>query len=105
SSRRRHTRCYRDWSSDVCSSDLNGRRRGHIDKRNLTMATVCLAMGVVRLSMALEIAPWLWKRVRGSWKLNYGNFTFKLRTRRRRSEERRVGKECSCRRLPYHTTK
>src|SRR6266498_5661451 len=26
SSRRRHTRCGRDWSSDVCSSDL-GRRR------------------------------------------------------------------------------
>src|SRR5579872_249011 len=24
SSRRRHTRCGRDWSSDVCSSDLNG---------------------------------------------------------------------------------
>src|SRR6266542_5421611 len=23
-SRRRHTRCYRDWSSDVCSSDLCG---------------------------------------------------------------------------------
>src|SRR5207245_4892713 len=23
-SRRRHTRCYRDWSSDVCSSDLGG---------------------------------------------------------------------------------
>src|SRR5207245_6502636 len=22
SGRRRHTRCYRDWSSDVCSSDL-----------------------------------------------------------------------------------
>src|SRR5207245_6623475 len=21
---RRHTRCYRDWSSDVCSSDLEG---------------------------------------------------------------------------------
>src|SRR3989442_6494125 len=26
SSRRRHTRCGRDWSSDVCSSDLFGRR-------------------------------------------------------------------------------
>src|SRR5207245_8056398 len=26
SSRRRHTRCYRDWSSDVCSSDLHPRR-------------------------------------------------------------------------------
>src|SRR3989449_9911795 len=24
SSRRRHTRCSRDWSSDVCSSDLAG---------------------------------------------------------------------------------
>src|SRR2546429_5910160 len=25
SSRRRHTRCSRDWSSDVCSSDLDSR--------------------------------------------------------------------------------
>src|SRR5206468_4553598 len=28
SSRRRHTRSDRDWSSDVCSSDLLGRRLG-----------------------------------------------------------------------------
>src|SRR6266496_4935790 len=27
SSRRRHTRSLRDWSSDVCSSDLHDRRR------------------------------------------------------------------------------
>src|SRR6266436_3073892 len=27
SSRRRHTRCSRDWSSDVCSSDLVHRQR------------------------------------------------------------------------------
>src|SRR5256884_9935365 len=26
SSRRRHTRCSRDWSSDVCSSDLRGQQ-------------------------------------------------------------------------------
>src|SRR2546422_1313004 len=26
SSRRRHTRCSRDWSSDVCSSDLTANR-------------------------------------------------------------------------------
>src|SRR5207245_7307615 len=26
-SRRRHTRCYRDWSSDVCSSDLDAGNR------------------------------------------------------------------------------
>src|SRR5207245_8771855 len=32
SSRRRHTRCYRDWSSDVCSSDFHAdfdRRTGY----------------------------------------------------------------------------
>src|SRR3712207_6504533 len=29
SSRRRHTRYWRDWSSDVCSSDLGGWRRDH----------------------------------------------------------------------------
>src|SRR2546429_5729656 len=30
SSRRRHTRCSRDWSSDVCSSDLEiSYKRGH----------------------------------------------------------------------------
>src|SRR6266436_147961 len=28
SSRRRHTRCSRDWSSDVCSSDLRPLRTG-----------------------------------------------------------------------------
>src|SRR3989442_13346219 len=35
SSRRRHTRCGRDWSSDVCSSDLNDRSRigGILDDR------------------------------------------------------------------------
>src|SRR5216684_7849494 len=33
SSRRRHTRCSRDWSSDVCSSDLeDGRRVGELDE-------------------------------------------------------------------------
>src|SRR5207245_8117477 len=30
SSRRRHTRCYRDWSSDVCSSDLGIAVMGHL---------------------------------------------------------------------------
>src|SRR5207249_6245812 len=41
SSRRRHTRSKRDWSSDVCSSDLRfidvatTARRNHGDSRNL----------------------------------------------------------------------
>src|SRR5207245_8713589 len=32
SSRRRHTRCYRDWSSDVCSYDLAKARRVQDDR-------------------------------------------------------------------------
>src|SRR2546429_5372266 len=33
SSRRRHTRCSRDWSSDVCSSDLPDARRAALERR------------------------------------------------------------------------
>src|SRR5687768_2059793 len=38
SSRRRHTRCSRDWSSDVCSSDLRVRNR--LDKADCEPVTV-----------------------------------------------------------------
>src|SRR5687768_4656134 len=34
SSRRRHTRCSRDWSSDVCSSDLEKEWETQIEKPN-----------------------------------------------------------------------
>src|SRR5207245_7941944 len=40
SSRRRHTRCYRDWSSDVCSSDLVP---GLFSSNNSTLE-VCLSV-------------------------------------------------------------
>src|SRR5579872_5535038 len=36
SSRRRHTRCGRDWSSDVCSSDLS--RRQEVPPERLDLA-------------------------------------------------------------------
>src|SRR5207248_7771099 len=69
SSRRRHTRSYGDWSSDVCSSDL--RRRGS------------------RRIPARRSAPSRCATARRAWR---------ERPRRRettsRSEERRVGKEC-----------
>src|SRR5207245_3482009 len=39
SSRRRHTRCYRDWSSDVCSSDLS-RTKGRIVATGLVGLTI-----------------------------------------------------------------
>src|SRR5207245_3026301 len=51
SSRRRHTRCYRDWSSDVCSSDLIATQWLHVDRDQLAG---CLGLPVekIRLTMA-----------------------------------------------------
>src|SRR6266852_5887994 len=52
SSRRRHTRCYRDWSSDVCSSDLglvgpreDRARRGWLAAVNAISASTFLLQG------------------------------------------------------------
>src|SRR6202044_905781 len=39
SSRRRHTRCGRDWSSDVCSSDLHRKARYPHSRFRLTSRT------------------------------------------------------------------
>src|SRR5207248_940397 len=48
SSRRRHTRSYGDWSSDVCSSDLNTAQGWrHIMIRTGVVASVLMAMVAV----------------------------------------------------------
>src|SRR5215203_6591744 len=39
SSRRRHTRYWRDWSSDVCSSDLDGSPVPEVDRQHPPAAT------------------------------------------------------------------
>src|SRR6266700_5501191 len=48
SSRRRHTRFSRDWSSDVCSSDLTdelfARVRSYFDDRQLVEITALLTL-------------------------------------------------------------
>src|SRR5947209_19872184 len=86
SSRRRHTRYWRDWSSDVCSSDLRRSVRSssrHPDQLQARDADVFDAQ-------------------RG-WADGEG-----LRRRGRRgsrSEERRVGKECRSGGAPYHEKK
>src|SRR5207302_5962802 len=72
SSRRRHTRFSRDWSSDVCSSDL---ARGPVRGGDPTRAAADAAHA---------------RRAGGA------------RPARARSEERRVGKECRSRWSPYH---
>src|SRR5256884_3478566 len=93
SSRRRHTRCSRDWSSDVCSSDLAlgagdfpGREAAEKTKRE---RDACFGgkHGVTGDEHQTEkvvanlVPP--------------GNVKI-------RSEERRVGKECRSRWSPYH---
>src|SRR5258705_11417817 len=68
SSRRRHTRCLSDWSSDVCSSDLHCRRRKRSASRR-SSATCSSTWSGCR--------PWTWPASSRSAS---------------RSEERRVGK-------------
>src|SRR5207245_5302386 len=79
SSRRRHTRCYRDWSSDVCSSDLAPFRSAQrtVDRSRAGIEPVVLRCEAYEDPAGL---PW-------------------------RSEERRVGKECGDRRSECHEKK
>src|SRR3712207_7842604 len=84
STRRRHTRFWRDWSSDVCSSDLRQcqRRLGLANSRG-----TCQQEHADRLARILE------PRARGLDALG---------DQVERSEERRVGKEGRSRWSPYH---
>src|SRR5256885_14053915 len=90
SSRRRHTRLQGDWSSDVCSSDL-------------------VAATFVRRASPRDGDG---GRSRSGWPTNVAatprsrkNFSSNGRITARRSEERRVGKECRSRWSPYHLKK
>src|SRR5438093_6665462 len=76
SSRRRHTRLVSDWSSDVCSSDLLVLLRLRRNRAGKHAGADGAAGG------------------RGS--------APRARSASRRSEERRVGKECRSRWAPYH---
>src|SRR5258707_8203730 len=93
SSRRRHTRYWRDWSSDVCSSDLwatpflvrliVGYDRQPIDVNWHTLSNVFLASPTGQGSETPLVA-------------------LLASLASVRSEERRVGKECRSRWSPYH---
>src|SRR2546429_5602553 len=85
SSRRRHTRCSRDWSSDVCSSDLYLASAESIDPKRDRLVESHLSKIRARMSSgSLGISA------------NRGNAGGPLAgggRRRRRSEESRGGEE------------
>src|SRR5207253_8145024 len=92
SSRRRHTRWPRDWSSDVCSSDLDG------VARDSAGPDVWLgggeAVAVERERAAGEATrAWHWRA--SPWPTRLDTAATYRHTSR--SEERRVGKECRTR--------
>src|SRR5206468_5325638 len=86
SSRRRHTRSDRDWSSDVCSSDLDIRRTSVRLFYSSTEPAV-FTSPVGRLTMRDER-----ERIAEDIIASGGNGL--LPEPDARSEERRVGKEC-----------
>src|SRR3712207_7112354 len=91
SSRRRHTRYWRDWSSDVCSSDLRTVRRGGRTLPHPQRAKSEEDRYEDRRGTAEA------QRRRQGGRRRSG-----LPADRERSEERRVGKECRSRWSPYH---
>src|SRR2546422_4376609 len=52
SSRRRHTRCSRDWSSDVCSSDLSPPSDSYVPESSASLGNQLLQ--VIRVDRAAE---------------------------------------------------
>src|SRR5206468_6051762 len=84
SSRRRHTRSDRDWSSDVCSSDL--RITHFIESKGLP------ASRVLMFTYTNKAASNMSQRVRGKLSLQADLCSGTFHSLR--SEERRVGKEC-----------
>src|SRR2546421_8273779 len=90
SSRRRHTRSDRDWSSDVCSSDLS---------RTLAVTVLSQIAGLPVLAACVVL---LGSGTPGIGTLTAGGIAGLAGFVGIRSEERRVGKECRSRWSPYH---
>src|SRR5690606_39507059 len=82
SSRRRHTRFSRDWSSDVCSSDLDTRIEAYCHFDSADIGSNCRIGPYARLRPGTQLAE----------AVHVGNFC-EVKASTIRSEERRVGKE------------
>src|SRR2546430_7493881 len=95
SSRRRHTRFDCDWSSDVCSSDLYKVFLG-IHSQSESKSSECTKTWL-QYKIGIEA---LNETLRSLENKSFPNNT--LHYEKKRSEERRVGKECRSRWSPYH---
>src|SRR2546422_2623746 len=91
SSRRRHTRCSRDWSSDVCSSDLATKVDGIYDADPVKVKDAKFYSEISYIDVLTQ----------GLGVMDSTAISL-CKDNRVRSEERRVGKECRSRWSPYH---
>src|SRR5207248_3548472 len=96
-SRRRHTRSYGDWSSDVCSSDLLNRYFYNLVSTRILAGIEHALLAEPELLAILSALRNLEQRLA----IDGRHFDFCAETRLRhgdgdRSEERRVGTECRC---------
>src|SRR5690606_39653927 len=97
SSRRRHTRFSRDWSSDVCSSDLDFLNLFPIlFNQEDPVAFFCKVFD--KIQAYLSSTNYNYKHYATSI---FNNLIFS----KSRSEERRVGKECRYRMSPHQQKK
>src|SRR5206468_7555187 len=96
---RRHTRSDRDWSSDVCSSDLNSRE---LDRRSRFTEAILESIPTGVLSIAsdgrIQRSNRALSKIFPIEQVERATRLEDLFTREdtARSEERRVGKECRC---------
>src|SRR3712207_8172616 len=92
-SKRRHAIYWRDWSSDVCSSDLS-----RVRQRGDDVAIWAARGDSLRAGSTLDL---LGQALRSALGIT-GAEPLAARREKIRSEERRVGKECRSRWSPYH---
>src|SRR5690606_39728793 len=93
---RRHTRFSRDWSSDVCSSDLEmrARKRRLVEMlRSYRAAATALPDAVVVVDRNTQRMQWFNEAATSLLGLRHPGDMDAPLVERLRSEERRVGKE------------
>src|SRR3712207_8347923 len=97
SSRRRHTRYWRDWSSDVCSSDLTADKViNSVGRLTRQLHDTLAELGYDRHIQECAAGTLPDARARIAYVVTLTEQAAS------RSEERRVGKECRSRWSPYH---